>query len=56
MTNFFKYVHAPRDMAAHLTRRVKHALPMFTKNTILGQVSVDFHLQYVKVIIKLTEI
>ena len=21
MINFFKYVHAPRDMAAHLTRR-----------------------------------
>ena len=29
---------------------------MFAKNTILGQVSLDFHLQYVEVIIKLTKI
>ena len=31
ITNFFIYVHASRDMVAHLTRQTPSALPMFTK-------------------------
>ena len=36
MTNCSKYVHASREIIAHLTRQTKSALPMFTINTSLS--------------------
>ena len=31
ITNFFIYVHASREMTAHLTRQTTSTLPMFAK-------------------------
>ena len=36
MINCFKYIHASREIIAHLTRQTKSALPMFTINASLS--------------------
>ncbi|WP_320690459.1 hypothetical protein [Monoglobus pectinilyticus] len=36
--NFSKYIHALREMVAHLTRQTSSALPMFIINTVYTEI------------------